>query len=180
MMIADMQPRRIIMQKSKPKIVKNGKSAKSAKGKRASTQIKDIMSPEPEVIPPDATLAEAAELMLALDTGYLPVGENDRLIGAITDRDIVIRAVAKGYDPEACTVEDIMTPRIQYCFEEDSVEDAASRMQEEQIRRLVVLDDEKRMVGVLSLGDIAKRHQNDNLTGETEQQIAEDDSPASA
>jgi CBS domain-containing protein len=99
---------------------------------------------------------EAARKMKKLDVGPLPVcGENDRLVGMVTDRDIVIRAVAEGRDLTETQVQDVMTPGIEYCLEDQSVEEAARHMREKQIRRLVVLSDNHRLVGIVSLGDLA-------------------------
>ncbi len=136
-------------------------------------QIKEVMSREVKFIRPDTTIREAAQHMRDCDCGYLPVGENDRLIGAVTDRDIIIRAIADGQNPEQAKVQDIMTGKVVYCFEDDSIEDASARMQEQQIRRLVVLDRNKRMKGVVSLGDIARASNDNQLTGETEKAIAQ-------
>ena len=87
----------------------------------------------------------------------LPVGENDRLIGMITDRDLAIRAVAEGKDPNRATVKDIMSPRVLYCYEDDDTKEAARSMGKNQVRRLPVLNRKKRLVGILSLGDLATK-----------------------
>ncbi len=135
-------------------------------------KIKDIMEEKVKLIQPGTTLKEAAEYMREYDCGYLPVGENDRLIGAVTDRDIVIRSIAAGHNPNDTTVKDIMTENVQYCFEDDDVTAAADRMKSEQIRRLIVLNSEKRMTGVVSLGDIARLCKDQNLTGAIETCVA--------
>ena len=127
---------------------------------------KDLMTKKPEFIPPTATLKEAADIMRKNDCGFLPVGENDRLIGAITDRDITIRGIAKGKDSEKTCVKDIMSQEIQYCFEEDKLEKIAEKMESLQIRRLVVLDKNKRMTGVISFGDIATKCKDKALCSE--------------
>jgi len=93
--------------------------------------------------------------MKDLDVGPLPVCDNDRLIGMLTDRDIVVRCVAEGRDPRSTKVRDAMTEGVTWCFEDDDVEDAAGRMKQDQIRRLVVLNQDKRLVGIVSLGDLA-------------------------
>ena len=93
--------------------------------------------------------------MVDIDAGVLPVGENDRLVGMLTDRDITIRAVAKGKAPDRTKVRDVMSPEIKYIYEDESVEDAAENMGTLQIRRLPVLNREKRLVGIVSLGDLA-------------------------
>jgi CBS domain-containing protein len=115
-------------------------------------QVKDIMTPGVECIRPDDTLQNAARKMRDLDVGPLPVcGDNDRLAGMITDRDIVVRAIADGKDPKATKVREAMTDEIIYCFEDQDVQEAARTMQERQVRRLVVLNRDKRLVGIVSL-----------------------------
>lgn len=124
-------------------------------------QIGEIMSRDVRVISPNDTLREAAKIMREVDTGFLPVGENDRLIGTVTDRDITLRAVADGKDPNATVVRDAMSEHLIYCYEDQDPREAARIMGEKQIRRLPVLNRDKRLVGVLSLGDIATdTHQN--------------------
>lgn len=127
-------------------------------------QAKDIMSKKPEFLPPTATLTEVAKLMAKQDFGFVPIGENDRLIGAVTDRDIIIRAIAKGKDPNKTLVKDVLSEGIQYCFDVDDLEKLAQHMEEQQIRRLVVLNKEKRMVGIVSLGDIFTKSKNAKLS----------------
>jgi CBS domain-containing protein len=129
-------------------------------------KIKEIMKKKVKLIQPDTTLREAAEFMKELDCGYLPVGENDRITGVITDRDIIVRGIAAGHNPDDAMVKDVMTGKLHYCFEEDDVKVAAQRMKNEQIRRLVVLSSDKRMTGVVSLGDIAGHGNDNHLTGE--------------
>ena len=116
--------------------------------------VSEVMTKQVEVISPQQTIRDAAELMQQLDTGVLPVGENDRLVGMITDRDIVIRAVAQGRGPDS-ELREAMTESVLYCFEDDSVEDAAKQMGEAQVRRLPVLNRDKRLVGIVALGDLA-------------------------
>lgn len=120
-------------------------------------QIKDVMSRDVQVIPPDLSVNEAARKMRDLDTGFLPVGENDRLVGMITDRDIAVRAVAEGKDPKTCRVRDAMTDEVVYCFEDQDTKDAAQVMSDRQIHRLPILNRQKRLVGVLSVGDLARK-----------------------
>ncbi len=118
-------------------------------------KVKDIMTKDVKFVNSGITIEEAAKIMLDRDVGSLPVGENDRLIGVITDRDIAVRAIAKGQNPKSATVKDVMTPKCLYCFEEDSLEEAASSMGKNQIRRLPVLNANKRLVGIISLGDVS-------------------------
>jgi CBS domain-containing protein len=121
--------------------------------------VREIMTPDVVVASPDDTLQHAAELMADIDSGVLPVGENDRLVGMLTDRDITVRAVAAGKTPNECKVRDVMSPDIKYIFEDESIEDAARNMRDLQVRRLPVLNRDKRLVGIVSLGDLALKKQ---------------------
>lgn len=116
--------------------------------------IKDVMSRDVKVISPDATIAEAARCMRDGDFGMMPVGENDRMVGAISDRDIAVRAVAQGRDGKA-KVRDVMSEGIHWAYEDDAVDRAAKIMSEHQIRRLPIVNRDKRLVGILALGDLA-------------------------
>ena len=116
-----------------------------------------------EVIHPDATLREAAQKMKTLDVGPVPVCDGERLQGMLTDRDITIRATAEGRDPNTTRVRDVMTPDMVYCFEDQDVREAARIMEERQIRRLVVLNRDKRLVGIVSLGDLATQTSDEEL-----------------
>jgi CBS domain-containing protein len=118
-------------------------------------KVQDIMTTNVECIPPDATIQEAAERMKSLDVGFLPVCEKDRLIGTVTDRDIVIRGVAENHDNKT-TARKIMTSDVYYCFDGDDIEKCAEHMKDKDVRRMLVLDKNKRLVGVVSLGDISK------------------------
>jgi CBS domain-containing protein len=117
-------------------------------------QLKDVMSRDVKVIGPDMTIAEAARKMCDGNFGMLPVGENDRMIGAISDRDIVIRAVAEGKGP-GTKVREIMSEGIWWAFEDDTVEHAAKLMSDHQVRRLPVVNRDRRLVGIVALGDFA-------------------------
>jgi CBS domain-containing protein len=117
-------------------------------------QLKDLMSRDVKVVSPDTTIDEAARTMRDGDFGMLPVGENDRMIGAISDRDIAIRAVAEGKGP-GTKVRDIMSTGICWAYEDDTVESAAKIMSERQVRRLPVVNRDKRLVGIVALGDFA-------------------------
>lgn len=134
--------------------------------------VKELMSPKAEYISPDFTIQQAADKMNTLDVGYLPVGENDKLVGTITDRDITIRAVAKGMDPSRTHVRDVMTKEIFYCFEDEPIEKAAKVMEDHQVRRLTVLNRNKRLVGICSIGDIAQRKSNRKLSGEIMENVS--------
>jgi len=125
-----------------------------------------------ECIRPDATLQEAAAKMKSLDIGPLPVCDNDRLVGMVTDRDITVRATAEGEAPNDVRVRDVMTPEVIYCFEDALVADAAL-MQQEQVRRLLVLNRDKRLVGIASLGDLAVETGDEQLAGGTLEGVSE-------
>ena len=117
-------------------------------------QLKDLMSRDVEVIGPDMSIGDAAKKMRDGDFGMMPVGEDDRMIGTISDRDIAIRAVAEGKGVDT-KVREVMSAGIAWAFETDSVERAALIMSERQVRRLPVVNSDKRLVGILSLGDFA-------------------------
>lgn len=117
-------------------------------------KLTDLMSRDVKVMSPEMTIREAANEMRQGDFGMLPVGENDRMIGAITDRDIAIRAIAQGKDGST-TVREVMSDGIFWVFEDESVEDAAKMMSQRQVRRLPVVDRNKRLVGIVALGDFA-------------------------
>lgn len=119
-------------------------------------RIADIMTKDVHVASPDDTVATIAREMARNDIGFLPVGDNDRLVGMITDRDIVVRCVADGRD-DRTRVADIMTADVKYCFDDEEVSDVARSMGDEQVRRLPVVDRNKRLVGVVSLADAARR-----------------------
>jgi CBS domain-containing protein len=118
-------------------------------------QLKDVMTTKVQLTDPSAKLKEAAISMRDGDFGLLPVGANDRLVGTITDRDIAVRAVAEGKDPNTTTVGDVMSEGIHYCFEDQEIEEAARLMSEAQVRRLPVLNRDKRLVGIVALADLA-------------------------
>ncbi len=119
-------------------------------------QLKDLMSRDVKVINPDMTIEEAAQRMRDGDFGMLPVGEDDRMIGTISDRDIAIRAIAEGKDADT-KVRDVMSEGIAWAYEDDSVEKAALIMSERQVRRLPVVNRNKRLVGIVALGDFARK-----------------------
>lgn len=118
-------------------------------------KLRDVMTREVEVISPDAMLDEAAEKMRSLDVGPLPVVDGNRVVGMLTDRDITVRATAEGLDPKRTKVEQVMTADVVYCYDDESVGEAARKMKDKQIRRLLVLGRDQRIVGVVSLGDLA-------------------------
>ena len=116
-------------------------------------KIKEVMTEDVALADPQMSIADAARMMERCDAGALPVGEDDRLVGMITDRDIAIRAVAKDLSPET-PVSEVMSKEVLYCFADEDVEHVIENMGEQQVRRLPVLDREKRLVGIVSLGDL--------------------------
>jgi CBS domain-containing protein len=128
---------------------------------------------------PKDSIAHAAERMRDLNVGSLPVcGDNEKLVGIITDRDITIRAIADHCNPDGTCVDEAMTPGITWCFEDDDMQDAAHLMENKQIRRLAVLNQNKRLVGILSLGDVAVKGADDHLSGEALERVSEPAMPA--
>lgn len=122
--------------------------------------IKECMTKNVELTDPGTSIAVAAQKMRDGDFGMLPVGQNDRLVGMITDRDIAVRGVAEGKNPEQTKIEDIMSKKVLYCFEDQSIEEAAENMGQNQVRRLPVLNRGKRLVGILSLSDVAQSQES--------------------
>jgi CBS domain-containing protein len=141
-------------------------------------KLREFVNARVETVDPGDTLQCAAEKMGELDIGSLPVCDNGQLVGIITDRDITIRAVAKGSDPATMTVGEIMTPEVLSCFEDDEVEEAARIMQENQVRRIMVLNEANELVGITSLGELATVTGNSLLAGETLESVSEE-SPSS-
>lgn len=139
---------------------------------RERAWVGEVMSRDVRLARPDQTVEEAARLMGEADTGALPVGENDRLVGMITDRDIACRAVAAGRSAARTKVADAMSKGITYCFDDQDVKEAAQLMEKKQIHRLPVLNREKRMVGLLSIGDLAL-HAPHELTGEVIEAVSQ-------
>ena len=118
-------------------------------------KISEVMTPDVRLANPDQTIREAASVMAGADVGSLPVGENDRLIGMLTDRNIVLRAVAQGRDAKTL-VRDVMTDKIRYCFEDDDVDHVAKNMADLGVRRLPVLNRDKRLVGIVALSNVVQ------------------------
>jgi CBS domain-containing protein len=117
--------------------------------------INSCMSPDVRLATPGESIREAARTMKEIDAGILPVEENDRIIGMITDRDIAVRAVAEGKGPDT-RVRDVMSQEVLYCYEDEGLEEVARQMRELQIRRMPVLSRAKRLVGIISLADLAQ------------------------
>jgi len=141
-------------------------------------KISEVMTRNVEYIPSSTTLEEAAVRMRELDTGFLPIGDSPdgKLQGVITDRDIVVRALAEGLDPADTTVEQVRSNKVLYCFQDDDLHSAADSMGQQQVYRLIVLDnpDDKRLSGVITLGDIL-RHDQEPLAERTARSIVDDE-----
>jgi CBS domain-containing protein len=129
------------------------------------------MSRDVQIASPKQSIRDAAKIMAKIDAGVLPVGEKDRLVGVITDRDIAIRAVAEGKAPTT-KVGDVMSHEVLYCFDDQDLEDIAQNMAEMKIRRMPVVNRDKRLVGIISLGDLA-RTEDARTTGRTVSEISE-------
>jgi len=134
-------------------------------------KVHETMTRDVCLVDPERSIREAAEMMAERDIGVLPVGEGDRLVGMVTDRDIVVRGVAKGCGAEA-KIRDVKSPEVLYCFEDEELEDAAHHMAELKVRRLPVLNRDKRLVGIVSIGDVS--HSEDAIkTGKTVAEISQ-------
>lgn len=136
-------------------------------------QVKEVMTRDFEMIESSASLTAAAMKMKSLDVGVLPVSEGDKIVGMLTDRDIVIRALAEDIKAHDVTVKEIMTPRIVYCSEDENIEDAAAIMRDKKIRRLIVLDYQDIPVGIVSLGDIAAKAHSELLVGQALEDVSQ-------
>jgi len=135
--------------------------------------VKDIMTRDVEVVHPDDAIKEAARKMRDRDIGFLPVCDGDRLVGVVTDRDLILRGLAEGTDPGTNIGRDLMTSPVVYCFDDQDVKEATRLMEDHQIRRVAVLRrEDKRLVGVLSLGDIA-RSSTRKVSGEVLESVSE-------
>lgn len=136
------------------------------------TKVSQAMHSGVEWVAPDTRLSEVAKLMKTKDIGSVPVGDNDRLVGMVTDRDIALRGFESGKNAAALTAGDVMTKPIIYCRADDAIEDALRIMESRQIRRLPVINNDKRMVGMLALGDISHCGHGD-LTTELVEAVSE-------
>jgi CBS domain-containing protein len=135
--------------------------------------VQEVMTHEVKCTSPETTIRDAARLMRDLDVGPIPICDGDRLVGLVTDRDIVVRAVAEGLDVNSTRVSDVMSPGIIFCFEDQETSEVARIMEDNQVRRLVVLNRSKRLVGIVSLGDLATQTDDDQLIGNTLETISE-------
>jgi len=123
-------------------------------------QINQCMTREVRVVSPDDTIERAAQIMAQIDAGVLPVAAGERLVGMITDRDIAVRGVAEGCSPSA-RVRDIMSQEVKYCYDDAETEEVLDNMAEIQVRRMPVVDHDKRLVGIVSIGDLAKEEEHE-------------------
>jgi CBS domain-containing protein len=135
------------------------------------------MTRDVQVVRPEASLFEAASMMKRFDVGALPVCDGKRLQGMLTDRDLVVRAVADSRDPQLASVRDAMTAEVVYAYDDDSVEHGARLMREHQIRRLPIVDRQKNLVGIISLGDLAVDTGDERLSGTTLERVSEPGRP---
>jgi CBS domain-containing protein len=133
-------------------------------------KVSAAMTRDVKLVKPETTIREAAAMMAQIDAGSLPVAENDRLIGMVTDRDIAIRAVAEG--SLQTKVSEVMTREMLYCFDDQELDDVAKNMGQNQVRRLPVINHDKRLVGILSLGDLARK-ENSGAVGKAVSKVSE-------
>ena len=118
-------------------------------------EVREVMTSNVRMATPDQSISESAQIMAECDSGVVPVYDQDRLVGMVTDRDIVIRAVANGKSPQT-PVREVMSQEVLYCYEDDDIEQVAKNMAKNQVRRLPVLNRSKRLVGIVSIGDLSK------------------------
>jgi CBS domain-containing protein len=136
-------------------------------------QAKKIMTGDVECISPDVPIQDVARKMKSLDVGFLPVCENDRLLGTITDRDIVLRVIAEGRDLGECTARDVMSNQVFWCYEDQTTDEIGEYMAEKEIRRVLILNQDKRLAGVISIGDLAQARGAQKKAGETMKEISQ-------
>jgi CBS domain-containing protein len=134
-------------------------------------KVREIMTTNVECVEPGMSLIDLAHRMKTLDVGFLAVCENDRLIGTVTDRDLVTRGLAAGCEPTTCTARDVMTHEVIWCLEDQNVKEIAEKMRAKEVRRMLILNNDKRLVGVVSLGDVSKVEEKES--GKTLRDIAE-------
>jgi CBS domain-containing protein len=135
-------------------------------------QVKDIMTRDVQVVSPETSVLEAARKMRSFDIGCLPVCKDRRCVGIFTDRDIVLRIVAEGRNPQSTLVGDIMTADIVYCSEDDDISTIVKTMEDKQVRRVLVLDNNKYPIGICSVGDLALDSGDLQLAGEVMHEVA--------
>lgn len=136
-------------------------------------KLREVMTPNVEYVTPTQSLRHAAQLMREFDVGPVPVCEEGRVVGIVTDRDIAIRAVAEGRDPEATPVAEVMSRNVAFCHPDDDVETATDLMASRQLRRLLILDSDRRLSGIVSLGDLAVRKHDPKLVGKVMEDVSQ-------
>jgi CBS domain-containing protein len=134
-------------------------------------KVSEMMTTNVECVSPETGIKDLAQRMKTLDVGFLAVCESDRIVGTVTDRDIVIRGIAGECDIDTCTARDVVTHDVFWCYEDDNVKDVAKKMREKEVRRMLILNHDKRLVGVVSIGDIAKVEEKES--GKTLKDITE-------
>ncbi len=139
--------------------------------------IRDIMTRDVQVVGPDETIRKAAQLMDQLNVGVLPVCDGEKLVGMITDRDITVRATSAGMAPDQCRIADVMTTEPRYCYEDDPVNEVSRLMGDQQIRRIPVVDHSNRLVGIVSLGDLATDAKDERAAESALEQISAPSEP---
>ena len=140
-------------------------------------RVREVMTRNVHTIPSDTTLQNAARVMRELDVGVLPVVENGRPVGMVTDRDLTVRGTAKGRDPAETRVRDVMTPDVVSCYDDQLVTEATQAMEDNRIRRVLVLDRDEQIVGIVTLGDVAVETGDEDLAGNTLEEISEPGRP---
>ena len=136
-------------------------------------KVKEIMSSPCEKIDSSSSICEASELMRSSDVGVLPVEKSGRIVGIVTDRDIVVRGIAQHLNPEKTSISKVMSSDVTWCYEDDDVEDVVKKLEEKQIHRLLVLNSDEQPVGILSLSDIAVKMSDETLTCRALEKICE-------
>jgi len=140
-------------------------------------QICDVMTRDVKVLAPSDSIRHAAECMDELNVGAVPVCDGDRVVGMVTDRDIAVRAVAAGRSADSTPVSDVMSEHVRWCYDDQSIEDVMEEMCDSQIRRLPVIDHERHLVGIVSLGDVAARGPDQRRVGEALKEISSPSEP---
>jgi len=141
------------------------------------TTVSNVMTRGVECVPPEATLDDAAARMKDLDVGLLPVCDQNRLVGMLTDRDITVRATAESLDPAIAQVRDVMTREVIWCYEDEDVSVVSQKMKDRQIRRLPVMNRDKKLVGIVSLGDLAVETGDEQLVGSVLEAVSDPNRP---
>jgi CBS domain-containing protein len=138
-----------------------------------SQQIKDVMTHDVVTLAPTSKVTQAAEAMKSLNVGAIPICDGGRLLGMVTDRDLVVRVIAEHRNPETETINNIMTTDVDYCYEDQTVEEAAHVMEDRQVRRMPIVNHDKELVGIVSLGDVAVKGVDKSTTADALEQISQ-------